>query len=178
MAFLFVGAGIRRKGLLELLEAFARLPSGRVRLVVLGRQDKKEAARMRRAIAGLGLADRVRVEGFASDLRPYYAAADAFVLPTKFDPFSNATAEALACGLPVITTSANGVSELMTDGLDGMVLADPYNLTELAEAVARLQDADRRRMGEAGRALAERLTWKRHADAMLAVYEAVRRGRP
>jgi len=177
MAFLFVGAGIRRKGLLELLGAFARLRSGRVRLVVLGWQDKKEAERMRGAVACLGLGDRVRVEGFAADPRPYYAAADAFVLPTKFDPFSNATAEALACGLPVITTAANGVSELMTDGLEGMVLADPYNLRGLAEALARLQDADRKRMGEAGRALAERLTWKRHVDGMLAVYDAVRRGR-
>ena len=144
---------------------------------MLGWQDKKEAERMRGAVACLGLGDRVRVEGFAADPRPYYAAADAFVLPTKFDPFSNATAEALACGLPVITTAANGVSELMTDGLEGMVLADPYNLRGLAEALARLQDADRKRMGEAGRALAERLTWKRHVDGMLAVYDAVRRGR-
>jgi UDP-glucose:(heptosyl)LPS alpha-1,3-glucosyltransferase len=129
---------------------------------------------------------RLRLEGrvirqeFASDPRPYYAAADAFVLPTKFDPFSNATAEALACGLPVITTAVNGVSELVTQGREGFVESDANDIGALGRALERMLDADRARMGEAARALAETLSWERHVDAMEAIYAEVlreRRGR-
>jgi UDP-glucose:(heptosyl)LPS alpha-1,3-glucosyltransferase len=160
-----------------LLDAFACLSSPHTHLIILGHRDRKETPRLRRAITRLGLTQRVIVEDFAPDPRPYFAAADAFVLPTKFDPFSNATAEALACGLPILTTIANGISELMTANLEGIVLPDPYDRAALAGALARLVDGNRRRMGEAGRALAERLTWKRHVDATRAVYDAVLRER-
>lgn len=170
VAFLFVGAGVRGKGLLELLEAFAGLRSRGVTLIAVGRRDAREDAQVRGAIARWHLDDRVRLVDFTPDPRPYYAAADAFVLPTKFDPFSNATAEALACGLPVITTASNGVSELMTDGQEGFVLPDPADVRALREALARMLDADRDAMGQAGRALVAPLTWERHVDAMLTVY--------
>jgi UDP-glucose:(heptosyl)LPS alpha-1,3-glucosyltransferase len=171
--FLFVGAGDRRKGLHELLSAFAGLAARPVRLVVLGRRDPKEAARIAATLARLTLGDRVVLQNFAPDPRPYYAAADAFVLPTKFDPFSNATAEALACGLPVVTTASNGVSELMVDGREGFVVPDPRDVAALRLALERVLEADRARMGEAARALAETLTWKRHVDAMLGLYGEV-----
>lgn len=176
LAFLFVGAGDRRKGLLELLEAFAGLPARGPRLVVVGHQDAREAARVGRAIERWRLAERVRLVGFTPDPRPYYAAADAFVLPTKFDPFSNATAEALACGLPVITTTSNGVSELMSDGREGFVVPDPWDVAALRAALARMLDADREAMGQAGRALAETLTWRRHVAAMLGIYAGLLEG--
>ncbi len=176
--FLFVGAGDRRKGLHELLRAFAGLETRPARLLVLGHRDAREETRVSHTLRALRLGDRVLLQPFAPDPRPYYAAADVFVLPTKFDPFSNATAEALACGLPVITTAANGVAELMTDAREGLVLPDPRDVPALLRALERMLDADRARMGEAGRALAETLTWKRHVDAMLGIYADVRRERP
>jgi len=95
------------------------------------------------------------------------------VLPTKFDPFSNATAEALACGLPVITTATNGVSELVTEGREGFIAPDPHDIGALGRALERMLDADRSRMAEAARTLAETLTWERHVDAMQAIYAEV-----
>jgi len=180
VAFLLVGTGIHRKGVLELLEALSVLGPVAARVIVVGRRSGADDVAIGRTIRRLGLAGRVTCQDFAVDPRPYYAAADAFVLPTKFDPFSNATAEALACGLPVITTAANGVSELVTDGREGFVEADPCDVGALGRALARMLDADRERMGEAARALAETLTWERHVDAMLGLYAEVtdeRRGR-
>jgi UDP-glucose:(heptosyl)LPS alpha-1,3-glucosyltransferase len=115
----------------------------------------------------------VILQDFASDPRPYYAAADVFVLPTKFDPFSNATAEAMACGLPVITTAANGVSELFTDGRKGFLVSDANDIGALGQALARMLQTDRIPMAAAARALAETLTWRRHVDAMQAIYAEV-----
>jgi len=173
VAFLLVGAGIHRKGVLELLEAFGTLGPVAARVVVVGRRSGGDDAAIVRTVSRLGLEGRVLCRDFAADPRPYYAAADAFVLPTKFDPFSNATAEALACGLPVITTAANGVSELVTHGREGFVDLDPHDVGALARALERMLDADRAPMGEAARALAETLTWERHVDAMLALYAEV-----
>ena len=68
-----------------------------------------------------------------SEVEKLYAAADIFALPTIYDPFSNATLEAMASGLPVITTRNNGVAELMQDGEEGFVLEDLTDYAALAE---------------------------------------------
>ncbi len=168
-----MGTGIHRKGVLELLEAFGALGSVAARVVLVGRRSGAEDAAINETIRRLRLEGRATCQDFAADPRPYYAAADAFVLPTKWDPFSNATAEALACGLPVITTAANGVSELLTHGREGFVDPDPRDIGALGRTLARMLDADRARMGQAARALAETLTWERHVDAMLTLYAEV-----
>jgi UDP-glucose:(heptosyl)LPS alpha-1,3-glucosyltransferase len=173
VAFLLVGTGIHRKGVLELLEAFGALGPVAARVIIVGRRSAAEDAAIDETIRRLGLEGRVICQEFVLDPRPYYAAADAFVLPTKFDPFSNATIEALACGLPVITTATNGVSELLTPGREGFVYPDPHDIGALGRVLARMMDSDRVQMGEAARALAETLTWERHVDAMLAIYAEV-----
>jgi UDP-glucose:(heptosyl)LPS alpha-1,3-glucosyltransferase len=173
VVLLLVGTGLHRKGVLELLEAFSAIRAARARVIIVGRRSAMDDALIGDALGRLGLGDRVILQDFVSDPRPYYAAADVFVLPTKFDPFSNATAEALACGLPVITTAVNGVSELIAEGREGFVIVDPHDGGALGRALARMLDADRPRMGEAARALAETLTWQRHVDAMRAVYAEV-----
>jgi UDP-glucose:(heptosyl)LPS alpha-1,3-glucosyltransferase len=180
VAFLLVGTGVHRKGVLELLEAFSTLGPVAAHVIIVGRRSGADDDAIVRTMSRLRLEGRVTRQEFASDPRPYYAAADAFVLPTKFDPFSNATAEALACGLPVITTAVNGVSELVTQGREGFVESDANDIGALGLALERMLDADRARMGEAARALAETLTWERHVDAMEAIYAEVlreRRGR-
>jgi UDP-glucose:(heptosyl)LPS alpha-1,3-glucosyltransferase len=159
--------------MLELLEAFGMLGPVAAKVIIVGRRSDAEDAAIDRTIRRLGLEGRAICQDFAADPRPYYAAADAFVLPTKWDPFSNATAEALACGLPVVTTAANGVSELLTEGREGFIVADPADIGALGGALSRMLDADRAWMGQAARALAETLTWERHVDAMLAIYAEV-----
>jgi UDP-glucose:(heptosyl)LPS alpha-1,3-glucosyltransferase len=170
IVFLFVGAGDRRKGLHELLAAFRHLTSAAVRLLVVGHRDRKETARVDTTLGDTGLEPRVMLRPFTADPRPYYAAADVFVLPTWFDPFSNATLEALACGLPVVTTSSNGVAELMMSGREGTIVG-AGDAGALRAALGAMLDADRRSMSEAARTLAERMTWRRHVDAMSAIYD-------
>jgi UDP-glucose:(heptosyl)LPS alpha-1,3-glucosyltransferase len=126
---LFVGSGYERKGLPALLQAFAQMQRKDAELWVVGR-DKREAAMRTQAIK-LGLNDargngRVRFFGPQPDVRPFYGAADVFALPTLYDPFPNAALEALACGLPLITTTSCGAAELVTEANGGVVAANDF----------------------------------------------------
>jgi UDP-glucose:(heptosyl)LPS alpha-1,3-glucosyltransferase len=132
---LFVGTGFVRKGLPTLLRAMARLNDEDLHLLVVGRGD---GSPYRRLLSRHGLADRVRFLGPQKEIEKFYAAADLFVLPTLYDPFSNATIEALAAGLPVITSRNNGVAELVENGKEGFVLESLFDAGELAE---RIRDA-------------------------------------
>jgi UDP-glucose:(heptosyl)LPS alpha-1,3-glucosyltransferase len=173
VVLLFVGSNFRRKGLALVLEGLAATWAGRrMRLVVVG---GRESPRWRRRVTDLGLAARVRFVGQVADPERYYAAADAFVLPTHFDPFANATLEAMAAGLPVVTTRSNGVAEVLTPGMDGFVLEDSRDAGGLEKALAELMDPDRRRaMGAAARATASRFPWAATTAGTLEVYRAMR----
>jgi UDP-glucose:(heptosyl)LPS alpha-1,3-glucosyltransferase len=86
----------------------------------------------------------VQFLGEVADLVPVYAAADIFILPTIYDPFSNACLEALASGLPVITTRSNGFSEIIEDGVHGSIVDNPANLVGLRDAIRFWSDPSRR----------------------------------
>ncbi len=171
---LFLGRGFARKGLAVLLAAMARLAtesSRRLRLVVVGRGATRP---WQGQAAHLGLADRVRFIGHASEPESYYAAADIFVLPTFFDPFANATLEAMASGLPVITSRRNGAAEILTPGVDGLVVDDPADAGALAAAIASLGDPDRRaEMGTRARRTALHYPWEGPLRATQDVYRKV-----
>jgi UDP-glucose:(heptosyl)LPS alpha-1,3-glucosyltransferase len=88
--------------------------------------------------------DPVQFLGEVGDLAAIYAAADIFILPTIYDPFSNACLEALATGLPVITTHSNGFSEIIEDGMHGSIVDNPANLIGLRDAIRFWSDQSRR----------------------------------
>jgi UDP-glucose:(heptosyl)LPS alpha-1,3-glucosyltransferase len=115
---LFVGSGFERKGVAPLLRALARLPAN-VYALVVGRD--KHAPRYRRLAARLGVASRIVFAGSQADVRPFYGAADLLVLPTLYDPFPNVVLEALACGLPVLTSTSCGAAEVLANGRAGFV---------------------------------------------------------
>lgn len=119
---LFLGTGYRRKGLDRLLEVFPGLRQKRpeVRLLVVGYDSDR--AQWQAHAARLGLHDTVCFLGGRRDAEACYAAADLYVLPTRYDPFANTTLEALASGIPVLTTDANGGSEVMTHDVHGAIL--------------------------------------------------------
>jgi UDP-glucose:(heptosyl)LPS alpha-1,3-glucosyltransferase len=99
-----------------------------------------------------------------------YAAADVFLLPTLYDPFSNATLEALATGLPVITTVHNGVSEVITDGENGFILPAADAVPQMSELLKRLADpAVRAALRTPAQELASRFTIEQNVDATLKV---------
>jgi UDP-glucose:(heptosyl)LPS alpha-1,3-glucosyltransferase len=172
---LFAGSGFERKGLRFLLEAMGRLrlvPG--VRLWVLG---KGNVGRARLQAERLGIVDRVHFPGVVTDPERWMAAADLFVLPTIYDPFSNACLEAMACGLPVATTRANGVAEIMEEWRTGAILADPRDVAGLADRMAELLDPVRREeRSAAARACAEGFPAEEHLKQMLATYEEVLKG--
>jgi len=121
-----------------------------------------------------GCADAVRFVGFQSDPVPFYRAADVYVQPTLYDPCSLVVLEALACGLPVITSRDNGTSELIRSGVEGGILDDPLDVTDLARHMTRFLDPRRRRVaGIAARALAERHSRERNLEEILSVYREV-----
>jgi UDP-glucose:(heptosyl)LPS alpha-1,3-glucosyltransferase len=163
---LHVGSGFERKGVAAFLEALARA-EGRPSGIVAGKD--KHAARYVALAARLGIADRVRFVGSVSDVRPYLAAADSFLLATLYDPFPNAALEAMASGLPIVTTPDCGAAELVVEGENGFV-RDALDLPGLAAALSRLDPASAQRMGARARESVAHLTPGAMAAEYLALY--------
>ena len=164
---LHVGSGFERKGIATLLEALARCAAPRWAIIV-GRDKRAGAfARMARA---LGIHERVRFVGAVSDVRPYYAAADVFALATLYDPQPNAALEAMACGLPVVTTTKCGAAELLVEGESGFV-RDALDVAGIAQALAMLDAASAERMGRAAAEAVREFTPQAMAREYLSLYE-------
>lgn len=161
---IFAGSGFERKGLVTAIQALARL--AHMVLIVIGRGDEM---RYRGLAERLGVADRVRWLGVRSDLERWYAAADVLVLPTRYEPFGNVHLEALASGLPVVTTTVAGGSEVVEDGKNGAVVA-PGDANALAAAVATLRAQDHGLLAEAARRAAEPFTYDRQAEEFERLY--------
>jgi UDP-glucose:(heptosyl)LPS alpha-1,3-glucosyltransferase len=143
---LFVGSGYERKGLPTLLHALSRMTRGDARLWVVGR-DKHESL-MRNLAQTLGIDERVMFLGAQTDVRPFYGAADVFALPTRYDPFPNVALEALACGLPLVTTNRCGAAELVTAANGSVISAGDVpgltaSLDSLCGRAPQMRDAAR-----------------------------------
>lgn len=161
---LFAGSGWERKGLATAVEALPRLPGAR--LLVIGRGDER---RYRRLAARLDVGERIRWLGLRPDLERWYGAADALVLPTRYEPFGNVHLEALASGLPVVTTTAAGGAEVIEEASNGAVIA-PGDPQALAAAVTSLRDGNRLAQREAARRAAEPFTHARQAAEFERLY--------
>ncbi|MGA2192412.1 MAG: glycosyltransferase family 4 protein [Nitrospirota bacterium] len=172
---LFMGAGFRRKGLVTLIKALPLVKTmdreiNRLKVLVAGSDAPGPYMRL----AGrLGVSDRLIFTGHTASPDKFYGAADIFVLPTKYDPFSNSALEAMACGLPVITTAANGVSEIIEDGVNGFVLDNPEDFAGLAATLGYLScEKARRKAGDEASNTAKGFTWDKTLDKTLEVYRA------
>ena len=167
VVFLLVGSGYARKGVSAAIRALARLPA-RARLLIVGRD--KNPARYRDEARRAGLAERIVFAGPQADPRPYYGAADAFVLPTLYDPLSNAVLEALACGLPVVTSRRCGAGELVV-AHDAGWTCDALDDAALAGCMERLLDAEVRRSASArAEAAVAALTPEAMSRRLIALY--------
>src|ERR1700746_803241 len=138
---LFVGSGWARKGLLFAIEARALCADRKIRLLVAGRGNARLYGTKR---LRFWREEPVQFLGEVADMLGVYAAADIFILPTIYDPFSNACLEALACGLPVITTRSNGFSEIIENGMHGSVVDHAGDLHALGDAIRLWSDPSRR----------------------------------
>jgi len=168
--FLFVGSGFERKGLRSLLLAMSELPKTS-HLLVVGK-DKKEKT-YHRLTRNMGLNGRVHFTGGQRDTKPFYGAADAFVLPTLYDPFPNTVLEAFACGLPVVTSTKSGAAELIRNGENGYV-CEALDVNQLAAAMGKLLSPSRRKkIGAAALETVEPLTLDNMSMKLSSLYHSL-----
>jgi UDP-glucose:(heptosyl)LPS alpha-1,3-glucosyltransferase len=174
---LFAGLNYRLKGLEPLLHAVALLDESRpFRLLIAGGPRTGEFERLARR---LKVQDRVRFLGYVNDMRNCYFAADFFVHPTFYDPCSHVVLEAMTCGLPVVTTIFNGAAEMMHPPREGLVIQDPHDHRELADALRFFLDpAHRSACAQAARRTAAGWTFEQHYRELMSVFqEGARRKR-
>jgi glycosyltransferase involved in cell wall biosynthesis len=167
-AALFVGD--LQKAMPAAVRALAKAPG--VTLVAVSRTEPAPYAAL---AAAEGVADRVRFVPATAAVARYYAAADLFLFPTYYDAFGLVVAEAMASGLPVVTSRAAGAADLIAHGVSGWLTDDPWGPEPIAAGVRALA-ADpglRDRMGAAARAAVEACTWDRTAAETMAVYREV-----
>ncbi len=168
---LFLGTNYGRKGLDRVLEVFPKFAAScpDARLLVVGYDSAQ--ARYEAMARRLGIYNLTRFVGGHRNPEEWFAAADTYVIPTRFDPFANSTLEALATGLPVITTPTNGGGELLTDGLNGSIIDTS---DQLLDALHYWQARARRpEVKSAARMLAEQYPMELTARRSTAVLKEV-----
>jgi UDP-glucose:(heptosyl)LPS alpha-1,3-glucosyltransferase len=168
--FVFLYVGNLRKGARQCMQALARLDHG-----VLLCVSPTEPEPYRRFAKECGVADRVIFAGHTKHVEEAYAAGDALLLPSPYDPFALVVSEAMGCGLPVIVSREAGVSELIQPGVNGLLLDDMSSDAEWAKHMRSLSN-DRpwaEALGRAARKTIEELTWDRVAAETLDVYYAL-----
>lgn len=159
---LLVGNDWMKKGLTYLLQAVANIRELPVRILIAGRDDRTPfLAQVRQ----LNLQDRVLFAEHSSDVMQFYAAADVYAGPSLHDSFAFPPLEAMASGLPAITSKDNGGAEVITEGRDGFVLQDPRDSAALAQILRMLylDPARRHKIGESAARTAQSLNWERNA---------------
>lgn len=170
VVFLIVGSGYERKGVGRAIEALAQVREP-AHLVVVGHD--RNPARYEALARRHGVAARVTFAGPQTDPKPFYGASDAFVLPTLYDPLSNAVLEALACGLPVITSTRCGAGELVAAHHAGTVCG-ARDIAAIGDAMQSLlaRSARERAAANALRAVS-RLTPDAMAARLTELYQAM-----
>ncbi len=173
VVLLFVGSGFERKGLGYLIHTLPILLERKrdVRLIVIGKGRK---GRYVREAERLGVGSRVTFLGPVEDVVRYYSAGDIFVLPSIYEPFSNACLEAMAMGLPVVTSKVNGASEIIIDGRTGGIVEDPTDPHEIGGKIIPFLEREAREMaGELARREALKYPIDRNVDEFMKLIRGV-----
>lgn len=175
-ALLLIGNDWRNKGLETLLQATELCVDLPLRVIVVG-DDKATPFAVR--AQQLNVSDRVIFRPTSNDVLKYYSAADVVVAPSREDSFNLPCLEAMACGLPVIVSPEAGVSEWVTQGEDCILLKNPRDAAELAQAIRGLtNDAERGlRIGQKAIETARILSWDRHAREVFELLSRSESGR-
>jgi glycosyltransferase involved in cell wall biosynthesis len=173
-ALVLIGNDWRNKGLLVLLKAMVLLRELPIDLLVVGHDDPKG---FRSTVREMSMDDRVRFLPPRSDVEFYYAAGDVYTGPSLEDTFAQPPAEAMACGLPVIVSAANGTSEIITDGVDGMILRDPTDVNALAGMIRGLFENEdfRDSLGRKAAETACQYTWERNGREFTVIFNEILR---
>ena len=161
-AVLMIGNDWAKKGLQTLLHCLSECRDLPITLLVVGRDDPGIFLPL---LERLAVKDRVKFHPPTDEVVLFYAAADLYASPSLEDSFALPPLEAMACGLPVISSVNNGGSQSITDGFDGFVLEDPLDSHALSALVRRLYGHPelRAQVGENAARTAQSYTWDRNA---------------
>ncbi len=170
--FLLLYVGDLRKGAAEALRALALVPDAQLLLI-----SRSPTRRYRELARCLGVGERARFLPPTARVEDYYAASDALLFPTVYDAHGMVIWEAMACGLPVITTRAAGAAEIIMHLEDGVLVEDSRDARALAHYVRWLREdvALREAIGRRARERVQAFSWDRAARETLCVYEEARR---
>lgn len=144
VVFLFVSYDLKKKGIETLIEASSQLKqigSTHFKVIVVGGLPYKAISRQ---IKALDIEDKILFTGPVLSTEEYYATSDVFVLPTYYDACSLVVIEAMASGLPAITTTSNGAAGIINDGKDGYIISHPPRSLDLTKKMQLLLDRERR----------------------------------
>ncbi|MFH1421706.1 MAG: glycosyltransferase family 4 protein [Planctomycetota bacterium] len=170
---LFAGLDFKRKGLASLIESVSLLEEKNDNLVclIVGSNNYIKYQTMAKR---LGIMNKIIFAGASAKVEEFYGAADFFVMPTLYDPFANVHLEALACGLPVITTSQAGGAELIQCGKNGFVIPSHTHVKELSEKILMLLNPNvRKKMSIAATKSVKDYSLESNARNVVALYEQV-----
>ena len=163
---LFVGSGFERKGVKYLIQAVEALPEP-VSVLIVGKGPEEKFKNIVRR-------QRIVFCGPRKEIEKYYAASDLFVFPTIYEPFGNVHLEALASGLPVITTRNSGAAEIIINGVNGFVVDRPEDYMAIADRIRTLTERNKREsMAVEARSLAEKFTFRRYTEEIMKLYNGV-----
>ena len=166
VVFCFVGSGFERKGLASAIRAIAGTAAW---LIVVG-QDKAER-RYRDLARSLGCEGQIRFLGMQKETLPFYQLSDGLLLPTLYDPFPNVILEAMACGLPVITSESCGGAEFIQQGQNGFY-CDALDIKTLKEAISAIPSLEKNNnMGRAARERVKDATPEKLSSQLISLYQ-------
>lgn len=168
---LCVAHNFKLKGVGKLIEALSRPAARPYRALIVGRDNPAPFAELAQRF---GVQDRLLFTGPTQRMSTFFHAADVLAHPTYYDPCSRVVLEALAAGLPAITTRFNGAAERMADGREGYVIDRPEEVDALAASLGKLADAEHRHACAARAPLAVAdCTMEDHARRIKELYERI-----
>jgi UDP-glucose:(heptosyl)LPS alpha-1,3-glucosyltransferase len=166
---IFIGSGFARKGLRGLIEAWPMLDA-KPYLIIAGHD---RAPGFYQALARrLHVEHRILFLGRRNDAADLLAASDVLALPSLFEAFGNVVLEAMASGVPVLTSARCGAAEVLPAQLEPFVVQDPANMPEIAQRLAAILQAPRE-LGQIARAAAEQFTWERYGNRLVELITAL-----
>jgi UDP-glucose:(heptosyl)LPS alpha-1,3-glucosyltransferase len=169
----FASMDFEGKGLRSLLKALSLTRHVRATLLVLGTGPVRKFARIARA---LGVEKRVHFAGRRDDIQNYYGAGDLFLLPTAYEPFPNVNLEAMACGMPAMTTRTNGGADVIQAGRSGYLVSGVDAVDEMTACLDRhfcLSDEARDEMSRRCWETAQRMTVEKNVAQTLDMFQEV-----
>ncbi|HOQ85805.1 MAG TPA: glycosyltransferase family 4 protein [Phycisphaerae bacterium] len=171
LVVLCVAHNFKLKGVNKLIEALARPGGQAYRAVIVGRDNPAPYAQLAEQ---LGVQHRIIFTGPTQRTAAFFHAADVLAHPTYYDPCSRVVLEAMAAGLPAITTRFNGAAERITDGLNGYVIDSPEQVDQLADRLGRLADPDHRlNCGQEAPLAVSDCSMEDHARRVMGLYEQI-----